>query len=239
MFIVKQELTTELLLQTSLSPMVAITLAQALSAIIVIVLFACLRWYVLPKGAEWRQALGNGVGWGCVLMAAALILPLQYLESFIATDMPENYAQLLQAIMDQPLGFLVIAVFVPIAEEGVFRGAILRKLLEYNAKPIVPILVSAVIFGAVHGNLAQFLNAFLMGIVLGFLYYRTRSILPGIIVHLTNNGIAYILYRLFPEHADDDVLALFEGHEKTMYASIVISIIVAYIVIRWIYRRQR
>lgn len=62
-----------------------------------------------------------------------------------------------------------------------FRGAILRKLLTMFPKRQhwIAIAVSAVLFALAHFNVVQSLHAFLIGLLLGWLYYRTDSILPG------------------------------------------------------------
>ena len=64
-------------------------------------------------------------------------------------------------MMHNPFGYVAIGVIVPFAEEIVFRGAILRNLLRlFDGKPWAAILISAIIFGLVHGNSAQFLKCF-------------------------------------------------------------------------------
>ena len=53
--------------------------------------------------------------------------------------------------------------------------------------PCVAIAFSALLFGVVHMNWAQGFHGFIMGLLLGWLYYRTGSMMPGIIVHWVNN----------------------------------------------------
>ena len=57
-------------------------------------------------------------------------------------------------------------------------------------RPWTAIIVSSLIFGVVHMNPAQIPFAFLLGMMFGWLYYRTGSLLPGIIGHVLNNSVA-------------------------------------------------
>ena len=111
----------------------------------------------------------------------------------------------------------------------VFRGAILRALLNLtgNRRHWVAIVCSALIFGLVHMNLAQGLHAFLIGLLLGWFYYRTGSILPGIALHWVNNSVAYLMFNLMPELADGKLIDLFHGSDRTMYLGLAFSLCVA------------
>jgi len=90
------------------------------------------------------------------------------------------------------IAMLCIAVFPALVEEFAFRGVILGILKKhFNSK--VAIIVSAIIFGLVHGNLVQIPFAFLMGLVFGFIAVYTKSIWPSVIAHFLNNGVSVIL----------------------------------------------
>jgi uncharacterized protein len=84
-------------------------------------------------------------------------------------------------------GILMICVLAPVIEEMLFRGLILRGFLaRYPRWPAI--VVSALLFGASHLNLYQFVLASFSGIVLGWLYERTRSLIPCIALHAAYNG---------------------------------------------------
>ena len=57
-------------------------------------------------------------------------------------------------------------------------------------KPLNAILIASAIFGIVHMNPIQIPFAFAIGLIFGWLYYRTGSVVPGIIGHFINNSIA-------------------------------------------------
>lgn len=89
-------------------------------------------------------------------------------------------------------GVLSVAIMAPLVEELLFRGAIEGHLLKQGKSPVAAILISSLIFGIVHINPAQVPFAFAIGAVFGWLYYRTGSVVLGIIGHFINNSIATI-----------------------------------------------
>ncbi len=208
-----------------LSSAQTVVLASGISAVIAVVLFVALHWSV-PGTGFFRARPVALLLWTC-LLAAALILPLQYLEDLFTPAMPDRFADMFEASIRQPGGYAVFCIIGPIAEETVFRGAVLRKLLSLNCRTWVAIVVSAVIFGAVHGNLAQFSHAFIVGVLLGWLYARTRSIVPCVAVHWVNNSLAFIIMRLFPDRADDSIISLFGGNTPLLCLSLAVSVAVS------------
>lgn len=110
----------------------------------------------------------------------------------------------LGTMAENPIGLLIICLIGPFLEEAVFRGAILRRLLEKNWKPWLAILVSAVFFAVAHGNFTQGLTAIMMGCFLGWVYYRTRSIWPCVFIHALNNTTACLISMAFAGSAYED-----------------------------------
>lgn len=82
---------------------------------------------------------------------------------------------------------VMLCVLAPVLEEMLFRGIVLRAFLQrYPRWPAIAL--SAMLFGAAHLNLYQFVSASLGGLVLGWLYERTRSLVPCIGLHAVYNG---------------------------------------------------
>ena len=184
-----------------------------LSSVLTIVLFLRLRW--TPVGRDYlRSRPWSALVWTGVATFGTII-PSIWLDEQLALDMPEHVERLLVDIMRQPLGYLFIGILAPVAEEVVFRGAVLRSLLtvmegrwRWGA-----IAVSAVIFGAVHGNESQFLHAVLTGVLLGWMYERTRSIVPGLVCHWVNNSLAFLATNLAPGIDDMKLVDLAGGSQ--------------------------
>ncbi|MBU3159384.1 CPBP family intramembrane metalloprotease [Clostridium frigoris] len=91
------------------------------------------------------------------------------------------------------IGVIIVA---PIYEEIIFRG-ILLKGMSKKINPFIAIVVSALLFAIVHMNIPQGINAFLLGIVLGFIYLSSKSIYLSIFAHFINNMLALSFSSFF------------------------------------------
>jgi sodium transport system permease protein len=81
-----------------------------------------------------------------------------------------------------PLFLVAITITPALCEEFAFRGLILSGLLR-RFSPIVAIVMSAAMFAFMHVSLVRFLPTFVVGLALGFVAYRTRSLWPGMLAH--------------------------------------------------------
>lgn len=111
-------------------------------------------------------------------------------------DLPNNMQEAFEMIMRNPLGIIAVVIMAPIVEELLFRGAIQGHLLRKWKHPAGAIVLSSLIFGVVHGNWVQAPFAFVTGLALGWMYYRTGSLLPGILMHFVNNSAAVASFLL-------------------------------------------
>lgn len=163
-----------------------------------------------------------------VMFTLGIVLPLEFIYEQLGVELDSQQEQVLASLLKEPWGYVAVGIFAPLVEEVVFRGAILRTLLGMmdRKRHWIAILVSACMFGVAHGNLAQFLNATLMGLVLGWMYYRTGSVIPGILLHWVNNSLAYVLVNLLPQHSDQ-LIDLFGGNEQTVYLAVLFSLCIA------------
>jgi hypothetical protein len=66
-------------------------------------------------------------------------------------------------------------------------------------------------------NPAQMPHAFLIGLLLGWMYWRTDSIVPGVVYHWVNNTVAYVMYNLYP-NPDLTLVELFGSEQKVLMA---------------------
>ena len=113
--------------------------------------------------------------------------------------MPEGMLELLNRQMG--LGgwmMLTSIVLAPVLEEILFRGIVQDSLTE-KLGPLRGTLIGACVFGIVHIIPQQVINAFFVGIVLGFIYYRSGSLVPVILIHMINNAISYFSWVLSGE----------------------------------------
>lgn len=202
---------------------ILLALPSVFSNVITLALFLRIKWtpvtrdYLLSK--PWLQLL-----W-VALFTLGAIIPLTFLYEQLGIEMDDSAERLFASLMKEPWGYVAVGILAPLAEEIVFRGAILRTLLDMMSKKNhwVAIMISAAIFGVVHGNMAQFVNALLMGLILGWMYYRTKSLVPGILLHWVNNTVAFILANILPQ-TNGKLIDLFHGDEKTVYYAVGFSL---------------
>lgn len=106
--------------------------------------------------------------------------------------LPNITEDTLNQLTGSPLGIISICIIGPICEELIFRGGITRDLLkQYN--PTKAIVISSLIFSIVHFNPAQMLPAFVVGVILALIYYWSKSVIPGMIIHIMFNSFTVIL----------------------------------------------
>ncbi len=91
-------------------------------------------------------------------------------------------------------GASAVILVGPFTEETVFRMGIQGYLVRHGLRPWAAIAISALIFGAVHGNPAQIPGAAVFGLVFGWLYWRSETIWIPVAAHVFNNlvGVAMI-----------------------------------------------
>lgn len=86
------------------------------------------------------------------------------------------------------IGVFVIGVSAGICEELLFRGFIQRGFERFGA--VKSIFITAFLFGLMHMDFQRFLGTFVLGALLGFLVYKSNSLISGMFAHFVNNSIA-------------------------------------------------
>ncbi len=162
-------------------------------------------YHSLPR--RWKlglQALGfksfnvvQAISLIFVLIIAILAIDnlYQYVITLFHLNLQTNDQVLLQEGKNMPYttyATLLVAVFVaPFCEEIFFRGFIFMGLRQ--AMPVgIAIVASAFLFAIAHADLGSFAVLFIIGIMLAFIRWRTRSLWPGIFLHMLNNGIGAV-----------------------------------------------
>ena len=82
---------------------------------------------------------------------------------------------------------LEVSIIGPMVEELLFRGLVFHFVERDTGKEGVAIFISALLFGIWHGIFVQGVYTFLIGLVLGYLYAKTRKLIWPFLVHLVNN----------------------------------------------------
>ena len=161
--------------------------------IITIAVFLKKRYVKIRTGRIERSSFGKAAGyamliaWGWMFTEAALLQLLGIDKLF----QEEDHFDMILKMMISPLGLIAGGILAPIVEEIVFRGVLVGGLLRMRQKPWVAIVVPSLIFALFHGTFTQFVGTAIFGIICGWLYWRTKSLLPGILIHITNNSTAF------------------------------------------------
>ncbi len=105
------------------------------------------------------------------------------------------------------LMFLSVAICAPFFEELFVRGILLRGLLT-KMRPGWAIFWSALMFAVMHANLVQGFSALVLGMLLGYTYYRTGCLWLTMLMHFANNALSFALMKFTPAEASEDMLAV-------------------------------
>ncbi len=147
------------------------------------------RWYDVPAGL-----VGGAVAQLALIPIYAPVL------RFVDDDVSTAARQLTDRFSDSEIWLLVLMVVVvaPVCEELFFRGLV-QGGLERSLPTVPALLLSAVIFGAVHFQLLQFLGLGLFGLVLAVALNRTGRLSVTIFLHMGFNlmGVAGLLAERF------------------------------------------
>ena len=166
------------------------------TSVAIIAVFLLAHWTELsPRWLRTRPWMV--LSWS-VFAAVGALIPSMWLQEQIP-ELPNWLDNEFDMILSNRWGYLAIGLLAPLSEEIVLRGAVLKELLKSpKLSPWAAIAISAVFFALIHMNPAQMPHAFLIGLLLGWMYWRTGSILPGVAYHWANNSIAYIMYNIYP-----------------------------------------
>lgn len=131
---------------------------------------------------------------GYLLFFDSLLMPIdKMLQGF------NSVTEFTQSMVNRPM-ILIGYVFIirPVLTEFVFRGIIVGELLKrYSYKKAI--LISALISGISALNLAGFMCSFVLGILLGYIYVKTRSLYLCIIGDILYSVVTIILIQYYPQ----------------------------------------
>lgn len=126
--------------------------------------------------------------------------------------------------------FVLAVIIAPLCEEVLMRGVILRGLLT-SMPPKKAIIWSSFFFALIHFNPWQALPAFIIGLVLGWMYWKTRSIWPCIFIHFVNNLFAFIGITIAGSRglgADTTLESLTGGYFTSIFVVATVLLIVSF-----------
>lgn len=111
----------------------------------------------------------------------------------------------MDGIGDLLINVLIIAIIPAIGEELLFRGVILKELLNTKLNPHFSIIIVSIIFSLFHFQLASFLPKMVIGVILCYSYYWTRNLMYPILIHFFNNAMQVtLLFTAADQFKDTD-----------------------------------
>ena len=136
---------------------------------------------------------------GILFRTVLLIFGSMYLFNVVLewVKLPDLLEDTFLDMSDNAMGVMSMALLAPVVEELMFRGAIQGYLMRRYSNPWAGITISALVFGLIHMNPQQIVYATLLGMVFGWIYYRTRSLLPVIAGHILNNSVAVVTMKIW------------------------------------------
>ena len=143
-----------------------------------------------------KNFIGISLATICVYFLALLIANL------VATVSPaayEGYSNMMSLALggNTIVVMLTTVLLAPFGEECLFRGLIQKRLGKYYSVTAV-IVIQAVLFGVFHFNFIQGLYVIPIGILYGYVAYKSKSVLPCIYMHMLNNFMPYVV-SVLPE----------------------------------------
>jgi membrane protease YdiL (CAAX protease family) len=190
-----------------------VIISSGLAGVVTIAVFLAAKWAVVSR--HWIRTRPWTVLFWCVIATLGSLIPSSWLQELMP-ELPNTAEKAFDLVLKDRWGYFIVGLLAPLSEELVFRGAILRELLKWKENPWIGIVISAMLFSLVHMNPVQMPHAFLIGILLGWLYYRTDSIIPGVVWHWVNNTIAYVVYNL--TNTDETLLEFFGSQQRVLMA---------------------
>ena len=122
------------------------------------------------------------------------------------------------------LNLIIISIIAPIFEEIIFRKLLIDRTIKYGAR--ISIILSATMFGLMHGNLNQFFYTFLLGGFFAYVYIKTGKIIYTILLHISLNIIGSVLSLIVVE----SVNAVTQGTYTVFDAGIILGFVIFLII---------
>ena len=159
-------------------------------------------------------------------MSAAVSVNVIVSLSQIARFSPK-YQQVSEVIYSGGLFMEIVSAVIaaPILEELFFRGMIYKRLRDMiNVKAAV--VISALFFGAFHGNLVQFVYAFIIGLMLAYVYEKFKTIWAPVIFHIGANLISVLITEFMPQSMNNAAVIL---------GAMLISMVLTFVLLKYVY----
>jgi general stress protein CsbA len=129
------------------------------------------------------------------------------------------------------MNLIFIALFAGVGEELFFRGVLQRLFIKLTRSPWLGIILTAALFSAIHFQFLGFIPRFLLGILLGCIYWYSGSLWPAIIAHFFYDGFMVVLIYINPEMIENVDATIIQKSSLQLVLSSILSLIVTLVVV--------
>ena len=170
--------------------------------------FAFVVWSIRKRGVTLRELIGprwanpvqffTDLGIGIVFQVGALIVLACLTVLVRAHQDPSNIMFMIPSGALEIFFWILLSLTAGICEETIFRGYFQRQFISWTGNTVVGILISAILFGAIHlyqgGRQTIVIGA--LGAMFGGLAAYRRSLKPGMIAHFLQDGVTGVVLSL-------------------------------------------
>lgn len=133
-------------------------------------------------------------------------LPLPQWMVDMEKDTSKQMTAFLKAdnIFDIFINVIIMAFLPAVCEEICFRGALQRVMIHITKKPWTGIIITAILFSALHMQFLGFLPRVFLGVVLGAIYWYSGSLWTSILAHFVYNGVQVVGVAYAPQYIENN-----------------------------------
>jgi len=176
-------------LSTHLAQSAVLIIVQLVYLLPLIIVFAYRRVNPMSLGFGMFEWSTLGLGCGLLIVSYAIILAHNAILMLLGVDTQGDQIFQLFETLDSPIWFILVGVvFAPFVEELFFRGFLFQGFRQKYGW-IGGAFLSSIIFGLAHLDLVAFIPTSILGFLLAYMYHRSNSVWPGIILHVLVNAL--------------------------------------------------
>jgi len=176
-------------LGSQLAQSAVLIIVQLVYLLPLIIVFAYRRVNIMSLGFGMFEWSTLGLGCGLLIVSYAIILAHNAFLMLLGVDTQGDQILQLFATLDSPVWFILVGViFAPFVEELFFRGFLFQGFRQKYGW-VAGAFLSSIIFGLAHLDLVAFIPTSILGFLLAYMYHRSNSVWPGIILHVLVNAL--------------------------------------------------
>lgn len=137
---------------------------------------------------------------------------------------------------DLLMNLVFIAGFASIGEELLFRGIIQRLIIKVSKNPMTGIIITAIVFSAIHLQFYGFFPRLFLGVLLGMIYWYSGSLWTTILAHFTYDAFWVVMSYFNPALIMDETSTIFTSNGFVL--PLLVSFTAVFVLIRWMQKKS-